>query len=144
MTRPTRVVHSHNEHGADLYAFGHLSTIRKADKIRLTVNTSATQAFTTPPLAPQEAIFAADLLRAASANTGGGACAGKSIIEMLWDTLDTLIDLLMDEDPQPDPDLLKGKAEGVAYALAVFQNPYLPNLDAIRQQAMERWEANNA
>lgn len=141
MTRPTRVVHSH-QHDADLYAFGHVSALRKGDKIRLTVNATPTQAFTTPALSPQGALHAADCLRAASANTDGGACAGKSIVELIMDELLSVIDRLMSEgeaEDGRDP----GRAEGLAYALAVFQNPYMPNVEAIKEQAMDLWYEEN-
>ena len=66
----------------------------------------------------------------------GESCAGKSIIEMLQDHLDFLIDELYTEPTEA----AKGRALGVAEAIAVIQNPYLPNVDAVRAEAMERRE----
>lgn len=141
--KTTRVVYSAEGGGKrkrERWAYGHVSATRDPDGIRLEVGTlSGNHTSASPALLPQHAIFAADCLRAAVAQTDGKACAGKSIVELLWDVLDQLMDLLM-KDEEPD-ELTRGKAEGVAYALAVFQNPYLPNLDAIREQAVERWEA---
>jgi hypothetical protein len=93
-------------------------------------------------LSTEHANVMSDLLRAAVVNAGGTTCGGKSLYEMLWDELMVVIDRLMTgatADDQRDP----GRAEGIAYCLAVMQNPYLPNIDAVREQAMERWENEN-
>lgn len=88
---------------------------------------------------------------------------GRSIIEILWEELDAIVDRLhADGEPAKNPgrldtrfeadeallsDLLddwkawgeeRGKAQGVAYALAVMINPYEPNIEAIRQRSIER------
>lgn len=67
------------------------------------------------------------------------ACMGKSILEMLWDELDAIVERLMAGGAAEED---KGKAQGVAYAIAVIENPYLPNVERIRDEAMDRWEAD--
>jgi hypothetical protein len=68
----------------------------------------------------------------------------------MWEDLDGCIDTLMDNDTQDlsidDADLnrLKGRAEGVAWCIAVMtQSPREININAIKTEAMERWEARN-
>lgn len=91
------------------------------------------------------------------------ATAGKSILDLLWEKLDAAMDDLMDveqpsewiadEDPNPrncDPTgmarewetwgTLRGTARGLAEAIALITNVYEPDLDAVRAEAMERWE----
>lgn len=64
-------------------------------------------------------------------------CAGKSILDMLWNELDSIVERLMaDADAEQD----KGMAVGVAYAIAVIENPYLPDIERVRSEAMVRWE----
>lgn len=67
-------------------------------------------------------------------------CSGKSILDLLWEELDAVVERLMARAAGEDD---KGKAQGVAYAIAVILNPYLPNVEAVRDQAMLRWEADN-
>ena len=90
--------------------------------------------------------------------------AGKSIIEIIWEDMDDVMDLLK-EDPQdssPPPPASayaqikaygedmklwgeqRGRAQGLAYALAVLTNPYAVNVDEIKKEAMKRWEERNA
>lgn len=144
MGRPTPVVRTEERGGVTRWAYGHLAATRDIRfGIRLVVGEASTRnTASTPGLTPQQAIFASDCLRAASANAGSSACAGKSILEMLWEELDAIVDRIMteqDSEDGRDP----GRAEGVAYCIAVFTNPYLPNLDAIREQAMDRWYEDN-
>lgn len=70
-------------------------------------------------------------------------CGGKSILEMLWDELDAIVERLQ-ADASDDLAADRGRAQGVAYSIAVIQNPYLPNIEAVRAEAMDRWEAANA
>lgn len=88
----------------------------------------------------------------------------REILSELWKELDTIVDHIMstvepttwveDQDPNPrDPEPVggaeewrqygewRGQAQGVAYAIAVLSNPYGPDVDAVRHEAMERWEA---
>jgi hypothetical protein len=61
--------------------------------------------------------------------------AGKNVQAELWNELDAVMTLLIANAADPDD---KGKAQGLAFALAVITNPYAPNIDAIRALALER------
>lgn len=68
--------------------------------------------------------------------------AGGNLRDRLWEDLDALMDVVMD-DPR---DLeTKGKAAGIARAIALMMNPYDEDaLDAIREEAIERWESSHS
>jgi hypothetical protein len=68
---------------------------------------------------------------------------GRSIIECIWEELDIVMDRLMSGEPEPDG-RDPGRAEGLAMALALFTNTYAPDLDAVRERAVERWESRQA
>lgn len=79
----------------------------------------------------------------------GFSCAGRSIQEIIAGELDSLIDNLMLEnegrhewsDEEERKDTVRGwrgQAQGLAIALAIIRNPYLPNVIAIKAEAMER------
>lgn len=80
--------------------------------------------------------------------------AGKSILEIIWEDLDAVYDQLVSEGA---PDLvglsaseadaalvsygeLRGQAQGLAYAIAVIQNPYDVDVPAVKKQARQRYE----
>lgn len=86
---------------------------------------------------------------------------GRTLIEMLfddlWSELDTIVDHLMSEgEPSTtegaygaelgNPEDWKewgewrGQAQGITFALARLKNPYKPDIEAIRAEAMQRWE----
>lgn len=88
----------------------------------------------------------------------------QALFEELWKELDTIVDHIMTTDEPHVSDFnsgvqyqdidtgeatkacvqygeWRGQAQGVAYALAVLTNPYAPDVDKIRAEAMERWEA---
>lgn len=68
------------------------------------------------------------------------ANAGRSIIELLWEEMDSVYARLMAGDgARAKGD--KGRAAGLAHALALMTNPYAVNVEAIREAAHERWEA---
>jgi len=139
--RATRVTHT-KERDGDWYRFGHVGARRDKEGIHLVVASSPQRSTESPALAPQNAQHAADCLRAAIANTQDKACGGKSIKEILEEELDTVVERIMtgqDAEDGRDP----GRAEGVAYALAVFQNPYRPNIESVREEAMDRWYEEN-
>lgn len=92
-----------------------------------------------------------------------GWLRGKSIIELLWDDLDDTMDILMDKctkcyamagthvgmnhrlvleeyELEYSVDEYRGRAQGVAYALALMSNPYLRDVDAVRKLAKERYD----
>lgn len=68
-------------------------------------------------------------------------CGGKSILEMMWDELDAIVERLMGGGAAEDD---KGRAQGVAMCIALVENPYLPDVERVREQAMDRWETQNA
>lgn len=66
--------------------------------------------------------------------------AGRSILEIIWEEMDAVYGRLMAGDgAKAKGD--KGRAAGLAYAIAVIQNPYEVNVEAVRDQAHARWEA---
>lgn len=68
------------------------------------------------------------------------ANAGRSIIEIIWEEMDVVYGRLMaGEGSKAKGD--KGRAGGLAYALAVLTNPYQVDIEAIRTAAHARWEA---
>ena len=68
--------------------------------------------------------------------------AGMSIIERIWAELDEVMDGLMDGSDAGEA--AKGSALGLATALATMYNPLNPNVDAIREQAVDRWTERHA
>jgi hypothetical protein len=97
--------------------------------------------------------------------------AGMSVLDILWDELDTIMDQLMEEGAPEKSSLakeimggcstireaseladgwygtlkgwgeLRGQAQGVAYAIAVCTNPYACDVPAIKREARARWDA---
>ena len=86
--------------------------------------------------------------------------AGRSILEILWEELDSIMDRLMEDGEPADVGDLgfvedvdwrqfgedwksygeeRGQAQGVAYCIAVMTNPYEVDVPAIKQAAVERW-----
>lgn len=98
--------------------------------------------------------------------------AGMSILEILWQDLDDVMDQLM-EQGAPDKQVmgsefsdkngrheghqladewygvlrewgeLRGQAQGVAFAIAILTNPYAADVPAVKKEAMARWEERN-
>jgi hypothetical protein len=81
-----------------------------------------------------------DLLRAAYSNNGGHSCGGTSLYEMIWDEMMTITDRLMTGQEAEDD---VGAARATAYVLAIMQNPYRPNVDAVKEQVMDKWYEGN-
>lgn len=85
---------------------------------------------------------------------------GRTIVQALleegWKELDTIVEHIMSEEMpywekySSDFDKFaadlqeycewRGQAQGIAYMLAVLTNPYQPDIDAIREEAIQRWE----
>lgn len=95
--------------------------------------------------------------------------AGMSVLDIIWQELDEVMDLLM-EQGAPDKGTLaeelhltsalsvartladewyntlkewgelRGQAQGLAFAIAVLTNPYSVNVPAVKKEAMARWE----
>jgi len=93
--------------------------------------------------------------------------AGRTLIEQLfdeyWKELDTIVEHLMSQEEPEVSDFdsgvqyqdiatgeageackqwgeWRGRAQGIAYALALLTNPAKPDVEAIREKAMQRWE----
>jgi hypothetical protein len=94
-------------------------------------------------LSTEHANVMSDLLRAAVVNAGGSNCGGKTLYDMIWDEMMVVTDRLIGAGEAADPDDV-GAARSLAWVIAVMQNPYLPNVDAVREQVMERWEREDA
>lgn len=77
-----------------------------------------------------------------------GQHAGPSLLELLWVELDAVVDRIMGDrathgvGAEDSGD--KGEAVGLAKAISIFLNPYHPQLDAVRAEAMRRWESRQA
>lgn len=100
----------------------------------------------------------------AAGTTAAHVNAGKTLLEIIWEDLDRVMDLLMEEgEPSKGTfvreyiatdtglkanewwDVLRewgeqrGQAQGLAYAIAVLTNPYHVDVDAVRTEAVARW-----
>lgn len=66
----------------------------------------------------------------------------SSPVQRLWAELDDVMDFLMDVD-EPEPED-RARARALAEAIAMISQPWSeePDVDAIRAEAVERWEAN--
>lgn len=76
----------------------------------------------------------------------------RSILQMLKDELDTQLGKLMDikryKTKFPSEDIhelakseQRGHCLGLAKAVAIMENPYDPDIDRVRREAMERFNA---
>lgn len=141
MSRTTRVLRTETAGGAR-YEAGqlHVRTVGKPGQQRTMFAGVGARADELGPLTPTQTNEMSDLLRAAFANAGGEHCGGKSLYEMVWDELMAITDRLMTDSAAEDD---VGAARGIAYVLAIMQNPYRPNVEAIKEQAMDRWEEEN-
>lgn len=67
---------------------------------------------------------------------------GKSILATLWEELMSISERLYtgaEAEDGRDP----GRAEGVAYCIAVMTNPYKPDIQAVRAEVARRWREEN-
>lgn len=93
--------------------------------------------------------------------------AGRSILDIFWEELDSIMDILMlegapaswveDQDPNPhSPEAVgiasdwqqygeeRGKAQGLAYCIAILTSFYEPSVPAIKKEAARRWRERHA
>ena len=69
--------------------------------------------------------------------------AGKSIHKQLWAGLDECMVGIMEEELPLKKIKAQGMALGLATALALVENPYGPDVDMIRSEALTRYEATH-
>lgn len=81
-----------------------------------------------------------------------------SLLDTMWGRLDEITaELIREGKPDvrthengsdcygqayADFEALKGEALGVAWCISVVESPYAPNVDAVRAEAMRRYNAN--
>lgn len=68
--------------------------------------------------------------------------AGPSLIDSIWEELDVAVANLMTAPGKvfdATLNVYKGQALGLATALAILTNPYAKDIDAIRLEAMARY-----
>lgn len=64
--------------------------------------------------------------------------AGPSILETLWIELMAISERLL-TGQQAEDGRDPGRAEGIAYCIAVLTNPYDPAIESVRKEVMRRW-----
>lgn len=76
-----------------------------------------------------------------------GPSGGMTIIELIWGQLDAVMDRLMADIALGGPggfeDHDKGEALGLATAIAILRRPDAYDVDAVREEALVRWEARS-
>lgn len=60
---------------------------------------------------------------------------GGSIIDLMYRRLDDVVQNLLDGTAEPDD---KVRARAMAEMISILVNPYRPNIDAVRDQSVER------
>jgi hypothetical protein len=143
-------LHRSEEGGRTFWSWGHVYAVedkgtggQRVIRAGISGETKATE---TPSMLPEAANALADALRAAYVQAGSSDCGGDTIMDLIWREMMVVTDRLIgisEAGEEPDPDDV-GAARSLAWVLAVMQNPYLPNVDSVREQVMERWENENA
>lgn len=82
----------------------------------------------------------AEKAMSAGTSTKRGECSGKSLLEMMEDELDSVVERLMNGGAAADG-RDPGRAEGIAFCIALLKQPYNPDVMKVREAAMERYEA---
>lgn len=77
-------------------------------------------------------------MSSAKTKLSGGDFAGPSLLEMMWEVLDSIVDRLSEEGAAAEDGQDVGRAQGVANCIAIVQQPYSPDIMAVRAQAAER------
>lgn len=83
----------------------------------------------------------AEKAMAAGDSTRPGQCAGRSLVERMEDELDAVVERLMTDSATEDG-RDPGRAEGMAICIAILREPYRPDIDVVRNDAMLRYEAS--
>ncbi len=75
-------------------------------------------------------------------NRIGETCSGRSILEILWEQLDSMYAALLDAREHPSENhhdiRLSGVCRGFAYCIATIQAPYEPDVKAVLREMKER------
>lgn len=66
------------------------------------------------------------------------SCGGRSILEILEDELDVVVERLLTPGAEAADGTDKGRASGIAYAIAVIENPYSPSIPSVRGASVHR------
>lgn len=67
-------------------------------------------------------------------------CKDRSVKEIMEDELDSICDRLMSEGGEAADGQDKGRAESLCWAIALIENPYAPNMVAVKGKMMLRYE----
>lgn len=67
-------------------------------------------------------------------------CEGKSIKEIMEDELDSIIMRLMTPGSEAADGRDPGRGESLCWAIALVENPYAPDMDKAKGEAMLRYE----
>lgn len=145
-------LHRTEERGRTYWRWGHVYAVQETDSRGQRVIRAGAASDGNPnhssetcELLPEAANALADALRAAYVQAGSHDCGGQTLMEIIWNEMMVVTDRLIgiqEAGEEPDPDDV-GAARSLAWVLAVMQNPYLPNVDSVREQVMERWENEN-
>ncbi len=114
----------------------------------------------------QHPVFQAPEPADQSAGRPRASCAGPSLLDLMWGTLLAEMHELMPggdyaveqepvhgalEEKEDERDAwfqerarLQGACQGITACIALVMNPYYPDLDAVRQEALTRWTAEQA
>lgn len=65
--------------------------------------------------------------------------AAPTLLGQMWNALDAVVDRMMADEQDPDG-RDPGRAEGIGLCIAIVVTPYGPDLDAVREEAMVRWQ----
>ncbi len=68
-----------------------------------------------------------------------GIYGGPTLLEALWDEMDRLMEGLMTKADAADGGD-KFRAEELGFIIAVVTNPYRPDINAIRKEALRRFK----
>lgn len=66
--------------------------------------------------------------------------AGRPVSGILWAELDKRMVAIFEGDAKEKP-RMQGEALGLAFAIATIRSPHSPDVDAVRKEARERYDA---
>ena len=66
-------------------------------------------------------------------------CEGRSLLDMMWEELMAVYERLVSGAAAADG-RDPGRAEGIAFCIAIVQQPYNPDIESVREEAMRRWD----